>query len=419
MIQRFRSYAACLTALALVVGLAAAPAARAEGLDGVRVSPATSSAVAISPVLLAPAGQRGLATKSQAQVAARGASLETALVERDHTCGIQSISCGQTVNSNLTTHDCEDTSDPGFYYDFWEFNGTAGSTVTVNLRSSDFDTLAGLANPDVEVVAVDDDGGNGTNSRIIWTLGQSGLWTIIATNLFADDLGSYTVSLACSGMTGGGNDDPPAAPTELMAAPISTSEIQLSFIDNADNETQYAVEVRELGGNFQEIGTVGANVTMITVSGLDEATTYEFRVRARNAAGNSDYSNIAMATTNTVPFVCAEDNFTLCLNDNRFEVTMDFDTPQDPPARAQALTLPSDFSGLFYFRNANNAEVLIKVLDGCTQNGFYWVFYAATTNVAFEIRVTDTETGQIKVYTNPLRNPAPPVQDTLAFGACM
>jgi hypothetical protein len=48
-------------------------------------------------------------------------------------------------------------------------------------------------------------------------------------------------------------------------------------------------------------------------------------------------------------------------------------------------------SGLFYFNNSNNWEMLLKVLNACTLNNRYWVFVSATTNVQFTLTVTDTQ----------------------------
>jgi hypothetical protein len=79
----------------------------------------------------------------------------------------------------------------------------------------------------------------------------------------------------------------------------------------------------------------------------------------------------------------------------------------------------SDDSGLFYFFNADNWEMLIKVLDAC-QPPFdrFWVFASATTNVEYTITVTDTQEQVVKTYINPLDHPATPIQDTAAFATC-
>ena len=65
-------------------------------------------------------------------------------------------------------------------------------------------------------------------------------------------------------------------------------------------------------------------------------------------------------------------------------------------------------------------EFLIKVLDGVGFGAFgnFWVFAAATTNVEYTLRVTDTVTGETKSYENPLGTPAPAVVDTQAFATC-
>ena len=75
-------------------------------------------------------------------------------------------------------------------------------------------------------------------------------------------------------------------------------------------------------------------------------------------------------------------------------------------------------SGLVWFFNPSNIEMLVKVIDACRDFGRYWVFFSATTNVDFTLTVTDTETGVVKQYANPLGRATEPVQDTLTFSAC-
>jgi hypothetical protein len=57
-------------------------------------------------------------------------------------------------------------------------------------------------------------------------------------------------------------------------------------------------------------------------------------------------------------------------------------------------------SGSFWFFSPNNLELMVKVLDGRFVNGHFWVFYGALSDVAYEITVTDTTTGQVRVYAN-------------------
>jgi len=90
---------------------------------------------------------------------------------------------------------------------------------------------------------------------------------------------------------------PPNAPSNLIATPISSSRIDLTWQDNSSDETGFKIERKTGSGSYSQIATVGANVTSYSNSGLSASTTYYYRVRAYNAASNSNYSNEASATT--------------------------------------------------------------------------------------------------------------------------
>ena len=94
-------------------------------------------------------------------------------------------------------------------------------------------------------------------------------------------------------------DPPPGAPSSLSASSNGVSEIDLSWTDNSSNEDNFNIERHSGDGNFAEIATVGADVTNYNDTGLSASTTYTYRVRASNGAGNSDYSNEDSATTDT------------------------------------------------------------------------------------------------------------------------
>jgi chitinase len=98
----------------------------------------------------------------------------------------------------------------------------------------------------------------------------------------------------------------PAAPSNLSASAASTSQINLTWTDNASNETTFRIERSPNGSsNWESIATVNANITAYSNTGLAASTTYHYRVRAENASGNSGYSNSASATTQTTGTVPA------------------------------------------------------------------------------------------------------------------
>jgi hypothetical protein len=97
----------------------------------------------------------------------------------------------------------------------------------------------------------------------------------------------------------GGGPVVPAAPTNLTATTVSRSQINLSWTDNSDNESGFKIERCKNASctNFVEVAQVGANITTFANTGLTKNTTYNYRVRAFNAGGNSAYSNTASART--------------------------------------------------------------------------------------------------------------------------
>ena len=95
----------------------------------------------------------------------------------------------------------------------------------------------------------------------------------------------------------------PVAPTNLAAAAISTSQINLAWTDNAANEIGFKIERCAGAGcsSFTQIAAVGANVTSYSNTGLSASTSYSYRVRAYNDGGDSGYSNTASAVTLAAP----------------------------------------------------------------------------------------------------------------------
>ena len=105
----------------------------------------------------------------------------------------------------------------------------------------------------------------------------------------------------------------------------------------------------------------------------------------------------------------------LSLHGGRFKVEATF---RDPHTRALAPAEPkplTDDTGLFWFFDSANLELVVKTIDGCAVNGHFWVFAAGLTDVEAEITVTDTVSGDWKSYRNPPRTAFLPIQDTLAF----
>lgn len=88
------------------------------------------------------------------------------------------------------------------------------------------------------------------------------------------------------------------APDGLTAAPVSESQVDLSWTDMSDDELEFIIE-RSVGPNglFEEIARVPANVTTYSDTRTYPARYYYYRVRGYNGAHESTYSNWACALT--------------------------------------------------------------------------------------------------------------------------
>jgi len=91
---------------------------------------------------------------------------------------------------------------------------------------------------------------------------------------------------------------PPVAPSDLTALPISQTQIDLEWTDNSNNESGFKIERSPNGvGGWVLIATVGVDITKYSNKNLTCDSVYYYRVRAYNTYGNSDYTLIASALT--------------------------------------------------------------------------------------------------------------------------
>jgi len=88
------------------------------------------------------------------------------------------------------------------------------------------------------------------------------------------------------------------APTELTTKVISSTQVDLKWVDKSTNETGFKIERRIGNAQYVYLATIGANLSTYSDNTVQANTTYTYRVYSFNSKGNSlTYSNEATVQT--------------------------------------------------------------------------------------------------------------------------
>jgi hypothetical protein len=218
-----------------------------------------------------------------------------------------------SINRNTTNNWVELTGVTQF--SSWTISGPANappvlSNITVNpsiINAGGTTTLSGNVTDgdasDTHLVVI-----NWGDGLLDTTLNlAAGVTSFNANHQYAA-IGNFSIAITATdghgGSTAGGASitvtTVPDAPSNLTATAVSTTQINLTWTDNANNEGGFKIERCNRGKNctnFVEIVQVGTDVAAFSNIGLANNTQHRYRVRAYNAIGNSAYSNIAAAKT--------------------------------------------------------------------------------------------------------------------------
>ena len=156
---------------------------------------------------------------------------------------------------------------------------------------------------------------NGSGETIVATYSFNGMGHAIAidpgtgetqggnTGSYATDVNFFSSYWAAEffgitdGSSGGGGSGTLAAPTNLTATSVSTSQINLSWTDNSSNETNYLIQRSTSStGSFNTIATIAANSTSYSDGGLSASTTYYYKVLATDGSNNATSATVNATT---------------------------------------------------------------------------------------------------------------------------
>lgn len=138
----------------------------------------------------------------------------------------------------------------------------------------------------------DYDPSGGLYTGVVVDLDNDGDLDVVGPNGFYDPVFVYYNQL----FSAGSPVDPPVAPTNLMGTLDNGVSVSLSWTDNSDNESGFQLE-RNDGSAWQLLQLLPAETTVYVDNNTLPGTNYQYRVRAINAAGTSDYTNTLSFTT--------------------------------------------------------------------------------------------------------------------------
>ncbi|HYG73816.1 MAG TPA: putative Ig domain-containing protein [Planctomycetota bacterium] len=91
---------------------------------------------------------------------------------------------------------------------------------------------------------------------------------------------------------------PPSSPANLLAGAVSSTQINLSWLDTSTGERGYEIERSLDGTAWTPLVSTAANATNYSDTNLQPGTTYHYRVRTVSFTGASAYAGPVSATTN-------------------------------------------------------------------------------------------------------------------------
>ena len=198
----------------------------------------------------------------------------------------------------------------------------------------------------------------------------------------------------------------PTAPGSLNGRHTGPTSVRLSWADRSDDETGFEVEVRPSGSGWGTHSNHPANTTTADITGLTPGGRYDFRVRAFNASGRSRPSNTVSIVLPSTDFSDCVPSAPLITFAHGYTVSMCVEYLKDgvgPIVKEDAKDygLESRESGILYFFDRDNAEVLVKVLDACAISDYLWVYVAPVTTLAFNLRIDEVGTDRFWEHRNP------------------
>ncbi len=209
-------------------------------------------------------------------------------------------------------------------------------------------------------------------------------------------------------LTGGTEPPPPpsgprpTAPGNLKVMRTSAASVKLTWVDESSNEDGFEVQNRPEGGRWQTAMRLPHNTEAADIDGLVSGGRHDFRVRAFNSNGGSNSNTVTIVLPTFSDCVPSAAQITF---EHGYTVSMciEYENQDGGTVKADAWNYGLELkeSGILYFFDRDNAEVLVKVLDTCAISDYVWVYVAPVTDLAFNLYVDETATEKRWMHRNP------------------
>jgi hypothetical protein len=198
---------------------------------------------------------------------------------------------------------------------------------------------------------------------------------------------------------------------ELCGSILAVSRFDLILTPPAGDIDVWFVPV------FNDVGCPSVPFPVTVSLPVGTLSPGQHTVRLWHAANQFESATVSETLTFTVLDGASSQ---LSLHGGRFTARVTWRAFDGSSGVAKLVPGSSNESGLFWFFDRGNSELLLKVLDACSYNGHFWVLGAGATNVEFSISIEDNVTHETWSYTNPLGHPAGSFFDNEVFAkACL
>ena len=186
----------------------------------------------------------------------------------------RSLSVEQEVTGALSSSDPRAPDDAPL--EAWLLEGRAGQSVTIDLRSSDFDPYLYVVGPGFDETLRDDDGAGGCDARLAVTFLETGAFTVVASSP-SGETGPYTLSVSTNPQPAAPYSCGRVNPATLLELPLEGRVLEMGSASSGSFDgTEPTIQDGRPASAWALEGSAGESVTVSLTSDSFDAYLHVF-----------------------------------------------------------------------------------------------------------------------------------------------